>query len=109
MKVKALVVVLCLNMFMAGTAFALRDFFDFNTATAEEMVAICAEQRITLDPAVAAAIVAYRDANGFFRVRNDLLNVRGFTSQLFIALDPQEKGGSVWFDPSSAPSGMHGY
>lgn len=108
MKVKALLGALCLSLLMTGAAFAQDDAFDFNTATADEMVTICKAQGVTLDPAIAAAIVAYREANGPFATEDDLAKVEGVTPQLIMQLYPQESAGSLWFDPSSIP-GMHGY
>jgi len=109
MKVKALLVALCLTLFMAGTALALEDYFDFNTVTYDEMIEICGMFNINIKPEVAAAIIEYREANGPFKVETDLLKVEGFTQMLFYALDPIATAGTVWFDPASAPSGVSGY
>ena len=106
MKIKTTLAALAISVLLAAPAVAAS--FSFNTATAEEMVSGCKAEGITLNLAIADAIVKYREANGAFATEDDLLKVEGVTRSLVTQLYPVEDNGDLWFDPSSVP-GMKGY
>lgn len=105
MNIKTLVAALALTV--AFSAPALAGTFDFNKASADEMVAACKEEGITLPKDVADAIVKYR-ASAPLKTEGDLGKVPGMTPQLIQQLYPTEDGDTLMFDPSAVP-GMKGY
>lgn len=104
---KKLLFSLCLSMLLAAPLAANAASFDFNKATADEMVAACKTEGVTLDPALAAAIVAAR-ATTPITSEDALSKVPGMTPQIIMQLSPVDDGGVLMFDPSSQP-GMKGY
>lgn len=105
MRIKSVLATLALSLMMVVPAMA--GSFDFNKASADEMVAACKEEGITLPKEVADAIVKYRATNPI-KTESDLGKVPGMTPQLIQQLYPTEDGGSLVFDPSAVP-GMKGY
>lgn len=105
MNIKSLLAALALTVAFAMPAMA--GSFDFNKASADEMIAACKEEGITLPKDVADAIVTYRASNPI-KTEADLGKVPGMTPQLIQQLYPTEDGGTLVFDPSAVP-GMKGY
>lgn len=106
MKIKTLLASLALTMMVVSPALAAS--FSFNNSSADEMVEAAKAEGITLDKAIADAIVKYRTDNGKITSEDDLAKVPGMTNQLIQQLYPVEEDGDLLFDPSAVP-GMKGY
>lgn len=106
MKIKTILAALAISILLTAQATAAS--FNFNTAAAEEMVAACNAEGISLGQDIAQAIVKHREANGPYATEDDLLKVEGLSKALVMQLYPVEINGDLWFDPSSVP-GMKGY
>jgi len=72
-NIRTLIAALFLALSLSGMALAETGPVDLNTASAEQL----AEALVGVGPAKAAAIVAYREANGEFEHIDELVNVRG--------------------------------
>lgn len=105
MSIKTLAATVALSVLMVSPAMA--GAFNFNTSSADEMVAAAKEEGITLSKDVAAAIVKHR-ATAPIKSEADLGKVPGVTPQLIQQLTPTTEGNDLVFDPSSQP-GMKGY
>lgn len=105
MSIKTFAATVALSALMVSPALA--GSFNFNTSTADQMVAAAKEEGITLSKEIADAIVKYR-ATAPIKTEADLGKVPGVTPQLIQQLTPATEGNDLVFDPSSQP-GMKGY
>lgn len=72
-RIKTIIAAALLSLCLSGLVSAEMPVVDVNTATAEQL----AEALQGVGPAKAAAIIAYREANGDFEHIDELVNVRG--------------------------------
>lgn len=68
---------------VAGKAAGMNNKININTASIESLSKIPG-----LDPKIAEAISAYRDANGAFKSVSDLVNIEGIDAGLLKKIEP---------------------
>jgi len=102
---KKFIITMCLAaalMLFAVSAFAQDEIVSFNTASAEEIVAI---EDVDIPEDIANAIVKYRTDNGPFKKADDMVKVPGMTQDFLEELNPQiTDDGDVVFDPDAEPA-----
>lgn len=91
-----------MSLVSVSAAFAQDDIVSFNTASAEEIMAI---EDVDIPADIAKAIVDYRAANGPFKKAEDMIKVPGMTQDFIEELNPQvTDDGDVVFDPEAEPA-----
>jgi len=81
-----------------GAGLAGGTVVSLNTATAEQLANI---PDVNIPPALAQAIVDYREANGPFKTPESVAKVPGMTNDFLEMLNPVLKDGDVVHDPDA--------
>ena len=105
-KIKKYTIILGLlglfSMAILPMAYAEDEIISLNKASLEELLVLCEE--LDLPESMAQDIIDCREANGAFKIPEDLIKIKGMTQDLIEEINPQLMDGDVVYDPDAEPA-----